>query len=144
LQEGPFTSKDVDFQAGRATVDWVAKALGVKASKPSKDHATEQTGKIVFTMPSGETCEIDFLRRSIPNLEQDVIDRAVPATLSDGSSFWVMHPLHCMFSRVYNVIELGGKYNNEHGRAQLRASVNCLRLFTLELAQTDLREALNI
>lgn len=145
LQEGPFTSKDVDFQAESFEVDWVAKALHVEAVKPAQESATEQTGKILFPLSTGGTCELDFLRRSIPNLEKEVLETAVPVPLEDGSAtFWVMHPLPCMLSRAYNVVRLGEKYNTEHGRAQLRASVVCLRHFVLEMAHTDAREARDI
>ncbi len=140
-----FTSKDVDFQAEQHAVDWVARVFNVKARKPAKDHTTEQTGIIVLTMENGEECEIDFLRRSMPNDPDEVRDTAVSVPLDENGShdFWVMHPLLCMRSRASNVVELAAKYDNEHGLAQLRASIRCLRHFVLEAANTDRREALD-
>ena len=67
LCAGPFTSKDVDFQASPATVDWVAKALGTPAKKPERDESTESSGLIFFRMADGSRCRIDFLKSSIPN-----------------------------------------------------------------------------
>lgn len=138
-------SKDVDFQAEIHEVDWVARALGVVARKPSKDQATEQTGKIIFTLMTGEECVIDFLRRSLPNDSNEVRTRAIPAFIDDSSlTFWVMHPLLCLRSRAANVIDLPGQYENEHGLEQLRAAVVCLRYFMLEVCEHDPREALNM
>lgn len=44
-----------------------------------------------------------------------------------------MHPLACMKSRVFNVIQIPSKYDTPHGREQLAASITCLRHFVADL-----------
>jgi hypothetical protein len=50
-----------------------------------------------------------------------------------GVSFYVMHPVLCMESRVHNVVGLPDAYDNEHGRRQLRASILIAREFVRDL-----------
>jgi hypothetical protein len=49
-----------------------------------------------------------------------------------------MHPLHCLKTRVYNVLEIWHdgkrKYANDHGRAQMHAATVIFRRFARELA----------
>ena len=66
---------------------------------------------------------------------------AVPVPISDGETCWVMHPFLSLRSRAHNVLELGHKYNNNHGRSQLQASVHCLRHYILELAAAGTDDA---
>lgn len=51
----------------------------------------------------------------------------------------MMHPLHCLKTRVHNVLEIWHrgqkKYANPHGRAQMRAAMVVFRQFAQELAQ---------
>lgn len=46
-----------------------------------------------------------------------------------------MDSLSCMKSRVYNVVELPGKYDNPHGLRQLRAAIRVVPLFCRALLQ---------
>jgi hypothetical protein len=63
-------------------------------------------------------------------LSVEILDDASSPT---GVSFYVMHPVLCMESRVHNVVGLPDAYDNEHGRSQLRASILIARDFVRDL-----------
>jgi hypothetical protein len=48
-----------------------------------------------------------------------------------------MHPLHCLVSRVENVVQAPKKYDTEHGIAQLDAAIVCEREFILRLVAAE-------
>jgi hypothetical protein len=81
---------------------------------------------------------------------EEIRTMAIPIELRDvhtgaplGNVFHVMHPVHCLQSRVYDILVLGE--NTEHARRQLRASVICARQFILTLADTGhVRDALKL
>lgn len=59
-------------------------------------------------------------------LPVEILDDAGSST---GVTFYVMHPVLCMESRVHNVVGLGGHYDTERGHKQLRASILFAREF---------------
>jgi hypothetical protein len=55
-----------------------------------------------------------------------------------GLSFYAMHPVLCMESRVHNVAGLPDAYDNEQGLRQLRASILVAREFVRDVLAGEL------
>lgn len=145
LEAGPFASKDFDFLGDVATVERCARALHVQAQTGATDNHTRLRGRILYTL-DGRECFIDFLDESVPNTWEDVERNAVPIKRPWGT-LWVMHPFMCMRSRVFNVVQIAEKYDTEHGRRQLAASIVCVRRYAIDLVERQgepVREALRI
>lgn len=146
---GPYTSKDIDFCGQRDVVMTCASLLGGQSSFPVQPVRTEVIGKILFPMGAGDEMEIDVLRNPYGLPAEEVDRMAIPVTTVDKAgndvTFRVMHPVHCMESRVANVLGLPEQYNNPHGLQQMRASVVCAAEFLRELLdQGERRAVLNL
>lgn len=76
----------------------------------------------------GREWDVDFLIDCRPNSSQFIEESAIEYEYSWGKTR-VMHPFACMRTRVYNVIQISGKYDNPHGVRQLEASISVLRRF---------------
>jgi hypothetical protein len=63
-------------------------------------------------------------------LAVEIVDDAGATT---GVSFYVMHPVLSMESRVHNVVGLPGTYDTEQGRKELRVSIPCAREYMLDV-----------
>jgi hypothetical protein len=134
IPDAPFVSKDVDFCATRATVQIFAARLPSGSARfATLDDATPQLGLVQFTDDAGHLRQLDFLNAPF-GMESKAITRAsVPLDVLDeqgrptGHRFRVMHPVHCLESRVHNVVGLADAYDTAHGRRQLRAAVVCAR-----------------
>jgi hypothetical protein len=141
-REAPFTSKDVDFCGGRYAVRLCAERLGGKARLPSLDDvATPNTGIVEFVDSKGVTRTLDVVSAPFGLKSTEVHETALSAEIVDeknqpiGATFFVMHPVLCMESRVHNVIGLPDYYNNEQGRKQLRASILSAREFLRDVIE---------
>jgi hypothetical protein len=130
---GPFTSKDLDFQAARDAVPRCSERVGGEYKlTEGGDKSSLMNGIIYVPLGNGQKLRIDIMQRAYGLGADDVVKLSAPVRYHDESfdfSFQVMHPLHCMMSRVKNVVGLPHKYANEHGLRQLKASITCLRLF---------------
>lgn len=139
LREGPpLTSSDIDFCGGKDAVCLFAVRLQGKALFPSIDEPTPNTGLVLFVDAQGEERTIDFIDQPYGLTAKEVRSWAIPARPVDDAgnpsqlSLHVMHPVHCMISRVKNTMELPG-YRNAHALRQLKVSVVCARAFMLSL-----------
>jgi hypothetical protein len=148
---GPFTSKDIDFQGARNSVLTCAgllKEFQAEALLPRIDDSTPSSGLVKYVDSSGAEREIDFLTSVFGLDGGEVLERSrreFVTTLSGGEfCVRVMHPFHCMQSRVFNVVGLPGQYNNDHGLRQLRASIACLRAMIEQVAKDNPRDALKL
>ena len=134
----PLTSKDLDFCGDQAAVRTFALNLGGKALFPPPFDPSPSTGLVEFVDSKNRKRQIDFIERPLGidpvalramALRVDVLsDEGNPT----GIQLWVMHPIHCMFSRAYNTMTLP-EYQTEHGKLQMRLSVACSRAFLIEL-----------
>jgi hypothetical protein len=137
LAGAPYTSKDVDFCGSHAAVTECALRLGGKAKLATLDDMnTPNTGVVMFVDDDGWPRRIDFLSAPAGVDLTDLVEQSVEATVAsdDGMdvTFRVMHPLHCLRSRAYNVAFLEG-YGTEHAKRQLRAAIVCARQYVLGL-----------
>jgi len=124
----PFASKDIDLVGNKGHVQQCAKILHGTPHVPGPDHMTPEQGYVEAVVSSGRTVRIDFLADSLPNAAKEVRENALPFNARWGQ-FYVMDPVACMKSRVYNVVQIPGKYDNAHGVRQLRASIQVVPLF---------------
>ncbi|MEO9130463.1 MAG: hypothetical protein ABI240_04575 [Sphingomonas sp.] len=128
----PFTSKDIDYFGQRNVAEKLAKGLGGSVRVPNMDDATFQTA-IVDAKISGIDVSIDFLAHVLGirrGLEDGVVDLTIPYRLEDREGeidVRLMHPLHCLQSRVANIITL--KRPDETARRQAEAAPIVLREF---------------
>lgn len=134
---GVLTSKDVDFQGDTADAQWCARRLNGQCLVDAKS-ATPPCDIVLFNDPQGVEQRIDFLP-AVYGLEPDRVLQAsirVPfaKTLGGELKIRVMNPVHCLMSRVHNVMGLPDKYLNPHGLRQLEASVICAREYIAKLA----------
>jgi hypothetical protein len=133
---GPFTSKDIDYFGQRQAAEKLANALGGMVVTPHPDDHTPQTA-IVHAMIAGNHVEIDFLWHVMgvndAQLKRQAAQIRMKIKLLEGTAELnvpIMHPLHCMQSRLANVVQLGRK--TSLALNQLEASPIVLREFLLE------------
>lgn len=104
---------------------------------PDSDNHTPQTAVVRATL-DGIDVEIDFLHfvKGVhsTSLEKQAVELVLDIRMSDGRDATlhlpIMHPLHCMQSRLANVIELGR--HTDLARRQLEASPIVLREYLSE------------
>lgn len=124
----------------------MAEELDGKLLIPDMDDATFESA-IVEAVVDGHALRIDFLTNVLgvrPNaLESSVVEILVPCQRNgqEGmAAIPLMHPLHCLQSRVANVIKLGR--SDDVARRQLEASPVVLREYIAEaLGSEDTKEA---
>jgi hypothetical protein len=109
------------------------------------------TGHVaIVTVPDGDGSLVtfDFLHAPLGFSDASkVFDGALPVSVPRATGrdvlVHVMHPIHCLASRLYNVIALPLAYDKPHGRGQLRAAIQCVRASIGEqLGAGQLRPAL--
>jgi hypothetical protein len=132
---GPYTSKDIDFAGSKEAVQECAARLGGRARLATLDDHSPSTGLVLFVDEDGYERQIDFLGMVAGVEDKKVFDTSFLATILDengqpASRFRVMHPEQCLESRLYNVAHLG--YHHTHGLNQLRAAILCAREFARE------------
>jgi hypothetical protein len=109
---GPFTSKDLDYFGYRDAAEKLAAALGGKVLLPDPDDHTPNSA-LVMAEIDGREIEIDFLSDvagvKANALEREAVELIVPVHGEgvDQLAIPVMHPLHCLQSRIANVATLG-------------------------------------
>jgi hypothetical protein len=147
-QHGPFASKDIDFQAPRDLIPWCSKQVGGEYSlTEGGDKSSLMNGVVNVPIADAKTLRLDFMQCAYGLGADEVVKSAVTVHVTaDPFTFdiAVMHPLHCMKSRVKNVMGLPDQYANEHGIRQLRASIICLRMFIEDTAADDERRGLTL
>jgi hypothetical protein len=109
----PYTSKDIDYFGSRAAAQKLADQLGGQVTVPDPDDHTPHTA-VVKAEIDGATILIDFLGGvqgvRPKELEKGVVEILLPYTregVSGRLSLPVMHPLHCLQSRIANLAVLG-------------------------------------
>jgi hypothetical protein len=123
---GPYTSKDLDYFGYRQAATKLADALGGTVRIPKGDDHTPQTA-VVTAIIHGETVEIDFLYHvkgvHSESLQKQAVQLVLTVRVGDGTgqlNVPIMHPLHCMQSRLANVVDLGRR--TDLAKRQLEAS----------------------
>ena len=130
--DAPVTSRDVDFQGTSGDARRAAELLGGDVSVPEKfDDFTPNSGVVRFVDAAGNRRTLDFVDQPFGLGAEAVQASAQAVELSGASSrrvvLWVMHPRHCLESRVHNT-GLPGR-NTELAKRQLVASVRQANAF---------------
>lgn len=142
----PYTSKDIDYYGLHGAAKKLADALGGKMLIPEIDNQTPQTA-IVEAVVDGKELQIDFLGHvqgvRADHLNDFVAEIIIPYT-QDGATkelaIPVMHPLHCLQSRISNLAVLGRKDDTAKRQAEA-APVILQEYLNSTLNAGDIREA---
>lgn len=133
-------SRDIDFQGAKADVEICAQRVGGAATVAGLDDDPNHIGYVVA--PSGLIIDfigLPFGLDSWEEVQRGAVPVPIPVPGSAPVQLRVMNPIQCLRSRAHNVIEMPDKYDNEHGVAQLRASMQCARAFIMELLAANQR-----
>lgn len=148
LEFRPYTSKDIDYFGQRAVAEKLAEGLGGTIQVPSPNNTTFQTA-IVHATINGIDIDIDFLshvKGVQRGLEDGVVDLIIPYEHEGAEAelaIRLMHPLHCLQSRVANVLDLGR--TDDTSRRQLAAAPIIVRQYIADaLADGERREAIDV
>ncbi len=105
-REAPFTSKDIDFCGDQRAVRGCAERLGGTPRVATFDDATPNSGTVVFVDAVGVTRSLDIVSAPFGLDAAEVHATALAVAILDdsdaptGVSFYVMHPVLCLESRV--------------------------------------------
>lgn len=143
---GPYTSKDIDYFGQRDAAAKLAEQIGGRLRIPTRDDATPQSAIVEATI-DGHYIEIDFLTHVLgvddASLKKAAVNIVLQVRTAEGTGILkvpIMHPFHCLQSRIANVVTLHRK--QDIARRQLEASPIVLREYVAEmLAAGDHREA---
>ncbi len=137
-EDEPVTSRDVDFQGTAGDALRAAELLGGDVSVPKKfDDFTPNSGVVRFVDAAGNQRTLDFVDQPF-GLEAEAVRTSAQAVELSGTNgrrvvLWVMHPRHCLESRVHNT-GLPGR-NTELARRQLVASLRQAKAFVCLLLE---------
>jgi hypothetical protein len=149
---GPFTSKDVDYFGHRQAAQKLADALGGEVDFPSLDDVATPSTAIVRAVIAGRPVLIDFINgvlgiRRTDRLQRDAVELEFPMYNQDrpGSGMLlvpVMHPVHCLMSRIANVLSPATRRNDDVALRQLHAAPLVVEAYIYEALEAgDDREA---
>lgn len=127
----PPTSGDLDLCGTKETVVRAAELLEGEARLPGIDRHTPSAGIVNFRDSAGNDRILDIVTDPYGLRRREVVKHALRVEYRPGSAetvhFRVMNPIHCMQSRVHNVVGL--HKDDAHGLRQLEASIPCAREF---------------
>lgn len=134
---GPFTSKDLDYFGLGNAAEKLAEALGGEVHYPDIEDFGPSSAVVLVNL-DGIEMEIDFLWNVIgvepSRLSKFAAELVVPLKGNEGSvSIPVMHPLHCLQSRVANITKLGR--SDDVAQRQLAASSYILEAYLNEMLE---------
>lgn len=134
---GPYTSKDIDYFGRREAAKKLADALGGTLRIPQADDHTPQTAVVTATI-DGQEIEIDFLWHvkgvDADSLEKQAVEMQLTVRVAGKTGELrvpIMHPFHCMQSRLANVVDL--RRDTDLSLRQLEASPIVLRGYLSEV-----------
>lgn len=105
MNYGPFTSADIDFFGGKKEIINCANIWGGKAKFNDPFDSSPNSGIVIIPLESDESLIIDFLS-SVHGLTEDQILKQRIKVNYKNAEFYIIHPLHCLKSRVVNVVSL--------------------------------------
>lgn len=135
---GPYTSKDIDYFGHREAAEKLAEALGGEVHVPAPGDHTFQTAMVVASV-GGQSIEIDFIGHvkgvDDTQLFKQAVELRMKVRLPDERTgeliVPIMHPFHCLQSRLANVVDL--ERGSALAKNQLEASPIVLRAYLSEL-----------
>ncbi len=135
-EDEAYVSLDADFLGKRAHVKVLADIVAGKTSYPPRTAMTILCGQVFVINDVDKTfMNIDVIHR-IGNLDSEAVRaRAVEASVK-GRTFFVMHPLDVLVSRVENYRGIKEK-QNRNGLRQIELSIEVARRYVLEAIGRD-------
>lgn len=130
LKYQPFTSRDLDFSGDRNAVKACAKAWKGECFLPDMSESTPNSGKVVAKI-NEKSIEVDFLEYTPPVTSSEIKKFRAAFSEEIGGRyvrFHVMHPLHCLRTRLWNVYG-PLKRKNRLSMNQVRISICVLHSF---------------
>jgi hypothetical protein len=126
----PYTSKDVDFCGTRPQVLELAHRVRGRAVVPTLDDATSMAGYVIYLDLHGFERRIDLVA-PFGMREDEVVHGSLGMQVPGLPTAMcrIMNPVHCLESRVHNVVGLPMQYHTAQGLKQLHAAVSCAREF---------------
>jgi hypothetical protein len=131
LKGAPPTSGDLDLCGTKDAVIRAAELLEGEPKLPGIDDHTPSAGIVRFRDSAGHDRILDIVTDPYGLRRREVVKYAVRVEYRPGTHrsvhFWVMNPIHCLQSRVHNVIGL--HLDHPHGLHQLDVAIPCAREF---------------
>jgi hypothetical protein len=127
------TTKDIDLLADRTTAARFARAYKVKLNEARTPRVPDFA--FIDVLVGKIPVRVDFLR-SVHGLDAtEVVSTRLGFRTSDmDMPIYVMHPMLCMASRLFNTYQLPGRYTLEE-KDRLKSSVLALMAYLIDLAR---------
>lgn len=126
------TTRDVDMIGTERSVQKIAKTMGGKIFRPPRmGFASKLIAEIRIYNKNNEFVGIDILRSPAGLTAQEVAKRAVKVSV-DGNDFLVMHPIHCVISKLYNYCKISDKHSDT-GYRQAALSLKTAKAYLADI-----------
>ncbi|MDA8114462.1 MAG: hypothetical protein M0Z43_07010 [Acidithiobacillus sp.] len=140
-----FVSGDIDLLGGTTEALRCAKAWNAKIQVADLDSGMGSPNTAVVMIDRGiglDAMRVDFLSNIIGPSVRDILKFRSEVLSKLGFSFYVMHPLHVMESRISNAFYLGRK--DETAMRRLELSFSIVKAYTKDQLVQNSRKGLNI
>lgn len=140
----PFFSGDIDFIGTREDAEHMNRALGGTVRIPDMDTHTTMTAKINKKTKDGENLQIDFLQIMIGVESHDLKRDAVSVKEPNGKrNIKVLHPGHCLSSRVHNtygILERRRRKDGPHHVERTMLALKIMKRYLQDQFKTTIKE----
>ena len=126
----PFFSNDIDFLGDKQAATALHDAWKGTIKIPDMDTHTAMTAKLTFKLEDGRPVNVDFLEVMIGVDNYHIRKEALKInTPPSQKSILVLHPAHCLASRIYNtygILDRRTRYPGDHHVKRTRLAVKIL------------------
>lgn len=131
---GVALTEDTDWLGSKQDAQWLIDSLGPIAADFQFPDAFDPTpsAAIAFIQREERILMMDFMRTIVGPDERLIRQLAVKVTLMDDVTLSVLHPLHCLESRLGNLASLPSKRAG-NGPLQAEWALNIARAFILRM-----------
>ncbi len=139
-------SIDADFLGNRELVAQISSSIpGSTPRYQLKSAISRLIGVVEIPLPNDKFMAIDVIERVPPLTEKEVFNRAISLTSPDGLEYRVLHPVHLLISRAYNLRNFTEK-QNANGIEQLEISLRIVHAYLTSALDNSAneRQVLNI
>ncbi|MDE0514623.1 MAG: hypothetical protein OXI88_22930 [Gammaproteobacteria bacterium] len=136
----PFFSHDIDFLGGRTTAEQIHDAWKGKITRPSEASSTPLIAKLEFRLKDGRRVIMDFLDETA-GFKNDSVIKDARATQNPHTqkTLKVLHPVHCMASRIvntYGTLDRRSRQYSVHEIRRTQLSIKVLNHYISDLFRT--------
>jgi len=129
-KHAPFTSADIDFFGNRDALLECASVWDGVAELPEPFDPSPNSGVLIVTFKSEAKLVIDFLASVHGISNSELLKERVKISYKNAV-FFVIHPLHCLQSRISNVIGLHRDDSDSLNRIMIAIAVMNRRIIHL-------------